>query len=315
MEMLIASYASYLKLERMRGASTVKRYVAVVEAFGSYIREHHGEDVPLEAVEKAHLIAFLRREAAETGEPSRAIWNTRLAALRSFYDFLFKQELVSLNPAQRVDRLKINPREPLPLSLDELLALVDAAEASPLRVRSRNVAIVHVLYHCAFRVSELVSLSLEQVDLENHIFINVRTKGNKRLSLPMSDLVACALERYLVDRPKLGASAGEPALLLSDRGTRLSVRAVQELVKAYAKRAGIARVVTPHLLRHSSATELAELGTPMRVVQEICGHSSVTTTERYIHVRGGARKVAIDALGAEIAKRLEERRKEAGMSQ
>jgi integrase/recombinase XerC len=308
MSRLIAAFSGYMREERMRGEWTIKRYVAVLEEFAAFMVSEPGyEVVDLDRVEKLHLVQFLRRGC--DGEPSRAVWNIRLAALRSFYDYLFKTELVAANPALKIDRLKTNPKEPVPLSLDEYLALVDAMAASSKRYRARNVAIVQVLFHCALRVAELVSLDIDQVDLENYVFANVRTKGKKWLSAPLNDLVAEAIERYLKERAARSGPAEEGPLFLSNRGKRLGVRAVQDLVTKYARKAGIARTVTPHLLRHSGATELADLGTPLRVVQEICGHASVTTTERYVHVRAGARRRAIEALGTEVARRRVQRRR------
>lgn len=314
MHNLVKEFTAYLREERMRGKATIKRYVAVLDEFTGFLAERaNGAGIALEAVEKAQLVEFLREGAQAPREPSRSLWNTRLAALRAFYDYLFKVEVVTVNPAQRIDRLKTNPREPVPLSLDEFLGLVEAMAQAPVSYRTRNVAIVQVLFHCALRVSELVSLEVGQVDFENYVFANVRTKGKKWLSVPFNDLVAEALERCLKNRKRLGAAEEETALFLSDRGTRLSVRSVQGLIRSYAKLAGISRPVTPHLLRHSGATELADLGTPLRVVQEICGHASITTTQRYVHVKGTARRQAINALGRQVAKRA--RQRERGESQ
>ena len=302
MSTLVKDFEGYLRSERMRSPSTIKRYLSVVTGFAEFMRTEPGyEVIDLEEVEKNHVIEFLRREAGVAAEPSRAIWNLRLASLRAFYDFLFKRDLVKANPAQKIDRLKVNPKEPVPLSLDEFLALVDAMETSGSPYRARNVAIAHVLFHCALRVAELVSLETHQADLSNHVFPDVPTKGAKWLSVPFNDLVASVLERYLLARPHL-AKGEASALFLSDRGKRLSIRAVQEMLTTYGLKAGIGRTVTPHLLRHSSATELVELGTSMRTIQSHCGHASITTTERYVHVKDGARRKAIDALGRRVSK-------------
>lgn len=131
---------------------------------------------------------------------------------------------------------------------------------------------------------------------DHYLLLDVRAKGGKLLAVAFNDVVAEALEQYLAERPRLHPATDEPALFVSDRGNRLSIRTVQELVKRFGKLATIRTPVTPHVLRHSSATRLAELGTPLRVVQEICGHASVTTTERYVHVNGNERRRAIDAL-------------------
>lgn len=308
MQQLVISFAGYLREELMRSPATIRQYIDVMEEFTQFLVEKCGPAVALESAEPSMLVDFLRQGCSLTGEPSRSVWNSRLAALRAFGDYLYKKEVIRENPALRINRLKVSPKEPVPLSLDEYLALVDAMEGSPAYYRGRNVALVQVLYHCALRVSEVVSLNIGQVDLQNHVFENVRTKGGKWLSIPFNDLTAAALERYLPDREKLRPHEHEPALFLSDRRQRLSVRAVQELVKVYGRGAGILRTVTPHLLRHSGATELADLGVPIRVIQGICNHASIMTTQRYVHLKGTARRSAIDLLGATVAKRAEARR-------
>ena len=166
------------------------------------------------------------------------------------------------------------------------------------KLKSRNVAMTLTLMHSALRVAELVSLDLDQLDLKNYVAYDVRAKGNKTLAVVLNDVVAEALETYCVDRKSL-AVAGAHALFVSSSGTRISVRTVQQFVRRYGELAGIKRRVTPHLLRHTSATRLAETGAPLRVIQEICGHSSVSTTQRYVHVSKQQRRDAVKALGTE----------------
>jgi site-specific recombinase XerD len=131
------------------------------------------------------------------------------------------------------------------------------------------------------------------------VLLDVRRKGGKFLSAPISDLVVEALERYLPVRERF---PGASALFLSDRGNRMSVRAVQDVIRTLGARAGLARGIGPHVLRHGSATELAELGTKLEVIQEHLGHESVLTTRRYVHPRSAARREAVDALGARVAR-------------
>jgi len=311
MNELARSFEGYLRVERGRSPMTIKRYLSTLTKFAAYI-DAENADLVLEKVVKADLVKFLRQSAGDGNEPSRTTWNLALASLRSFYEYLFKTEVINVNPAMRIDRLKTNLREPTPLSLDEYLALVEAAEQlSAKPVRSRNAVIIHVLFHSSLRVREVCSLNLDHLDFDNRWFSNIRTKGSKWLSLPFSDLVSAALERYLNDRTHLAANKknGEPelALFLSTRGTRLSIRAIEEMVTNCAQQAGISRSVGPHLVRHSGATGMSELGTPLSVVQEILGHASVSTTRRYVHVRDVARRNAVDSLGKEVTKRLRDR--------
>jgi integrase/recombinase XerC len=254
---------------------------------------------------------FLRHYAGRTGQASPSSWNLGLAALRSFYSFLFEEEIIDLNPALRIKRRKIKGgNEPLPLSLDEFLSLMDAIEQGPeRRNRSRNVAIAAVFFHCGLRVTELVSLDLAQVDFQNGRLRNVRIKGNKKLSADLNEEVTPALKQYLQDRPYFSAPDDEPALFLSGLGRRLSVRSVQEMVKGYAKRAGINRSVGPHLLRHSFATVLDDEGVPVPVIQDMLDHESISTTRRYIHVRDPGRRRASALLAQQTARRRQQRQR------
>lgn len=305
MSNLLHEWRTYLLEVRLASPRTVSRYLDGMEEFEAFLREEKaGGDVALDTMTKDDLIRYLRSRTRRSTSPSRATWNLRLAALRAFYSWLVKEERIMSNPALKVDRLRVSPREPLPLSLDEAIRLVDTIEKNAeLLYRTRNVALVQVLLHCSVRVTELVSLNLDQVDMEAYAFSAVRVKGDKVLAVVFNDIVAEALERYALDRAGMNVPPQERALFVSHLRRRMSVRAVQEMVGSYAKMAGIMRPVYPHLLRHSSATQLVELGTPMSVVRDICGHSSVTTTERYVHVNGGQRRQAVTALGEAWRKR------------
>ena len=290
--------------------TTIRRYVSVVDEFATFLcGPREGGSVPLEATEAVHVKEFLRC-CARRNTLSKSLWNVRLAALRTFYGFLFKQEIITVNPAEKVDRAKIHPREPVPLSFEEVLRLADAAKQSSSAYAARNETIVHVLFHCGLRVSELVSLDVDQVQTnkDDYLFVNVRRKGNKWLSTSFNEVVAEALGRYLKDRKRMNPPENVTALFLSDRCVRMSVRAVQEMIRCCAKRADIGgRPITPHLLRHSSATELKNMGVHARVVQDHLGHARITTTQRYMHVSNGERRQVINDLGKRYQERLASR--------
>lgn len=283
MKELEEAFGSYLGEERMLSPSTIRRYRRVVRRFVA--------SGGTTSTDKDQITSFLRTSSPPS---SPTTWNIRLAALRSFFDYLVQDGRIAHNPALQITTAKITIKEQDPLSFDEVMRLLEAAGQSPRRYQVRNTLIVHVLFQCAFRVSELVSLNVEHIDLGGRLFTGVRRKGGKVISTPFNDLVADHLERYLAER---AAPADEPALLISQRQGRLSQRAVQSLISSLGARAGIKRPVTPHLLRHSNVTELVRIGTPLSVVQEICGHSSPSTTRRYLHVSNGQRREAIDALG------------------
>ncbi|MBI2373865.1 MAG: tyrosine-type recombinase/integrase [Deltaproteobacteria bacterium] len=282
---------------RQLSVDVVRRYVRVLEDFRMFVQGTgaNGAEADLAHAGRREIEAYLRERGAEG---SRSAWNRRLSALRAFYDFLFRSEVIEVNPALRIERLKIHGKERDPLSLDEVIRLVDAFEHnSGSAYRGRNVALVQVFFHCALRVSEVISLDLAQFDLEHRLFRDVRRKGDKHLSALFNDVVAEAIERYLPERQALLGNESHAALFVSDRGRRLSKRAVQDLMRRYGELANIHPTVTPHRLRHSSVTELVDMGAPLSVAQEICGHSSSATTERYVHVKDSRRRRAVDELG------------------
>lgn len=306
MNQLVAEYEVHLARERHHSPSTTKRYIAVLKAFAEWLQTEHGTaEAPLEGARKQDLVRFLTSHQAV----SKSTFNLETSALRSFFSWLYESEKIAANPAMRIERVRTPIHEVSPLTFDELLRLIDAVEThcTP-AYRARNLAILHVLFHCALRVSELVSLNVHQVSIDRRVLADVRTKGDKRLSALMNDVVTAALEDWLPMREGFGASPDEPALFLSDRRTRLSVRSVQQFLEDYGALAGIERRVSPHVLRHSSATALSELGVPLKVIQDHCGHASITTTQRYVHASAGARRQAVDQLGKSYQSRADGRR-------
>jgi site-specific recombinase XerD len=303
MHHLVTAWIEYLDVELGRLPTTIERYVRVLEELiASLDTAPKPTALPLESLGKKHLRQFLRSYAGRGGAASAASWNLGLGALRSFYGFLFEEEIIPLNPALRIRRRRVTGgQEPLPLSLDEFYSLTDAIQQGSNFHRTRNAAIVTVFLQCGIRVKELVSLDLDQVDFRNELLLNVRTKGNKILSKDLNKEAAAALKRYLEDRPHFGAPDSERALFLSQQGRRIAVRTVQAMVKAYSHRAGISRSVGPHLLRHSIATVLDEMNVSVSVIQDICGHESIATTRRYIHVRDRNRRETSRRLGRHTA--------------
>ncbi|MEM7678620.1 MAG: tyrosine-type recombinase/integrase [Myxococcota bacterium] len=285
---LVTDFATYLRVEQSRSTQTVARYVRSLEA---YLIELAMREETAASATRAAVRAFLAGSS-----PSPRGWNNRLAALRAFYVFLERNGQCSLDPTKSFTKQKVYPAERVPLDVDEMLALVGAVpHISAPDLVSRNVALLLVFLHTALRVSEVASLELPNVDVTGRHLLNVRTKGGKRLSLPLSQLVVDALRAYLIEREGLLQDRDQPALFISSRRTGLSVRAMQTIVSRAAEAAGIVRPVSPHLLRHSAATALAGL-TGIHVVREILGHSSLAVTQTYLAVRADERRAAIEAL-------------------
>ncbi len=306
---LQTEFAGHLRRVRLRSPRTVEKYVRIIHNLDVRV----GGEAALIGVDTPTLKAFLGSGTDSHIGIARARWNVRLSAVRAFCAFLQDTGRRTDNPAQPIARQRVPYTEPDALNLSEMVALVEAAERhSPPIYRTRNVAILNVFFHCALRVSEVANLDVRQADLAARVFRSVRRKGSRTFGAVFNDVVAESLEAYLANRHRLHGADNEQALWLSDRGTRLSVRMIQAFVSRYAVLAGIERRVSPHALRHSSATQLSTLGVPIRVIQEICGHASVATTERYIHVAGVERISATEKLGQAFAAERQSRAQATG---
>lgn len=301
---ILHEYEAFQREVLRRQPRTIENYLPEVADFvrflGCRVRTVDAVAAKLASVDQATLLSFLRRPTlGKTGKVGPVAWNMRLAAVRSLYAFLVRIEKLTANPALRIERQRTFEIPKTPLSLDEMIRLVDAVrQASPSPYRERNVALVELLIHTALRVHEVIALDVDQVDFEHYLLLSVSRKGGKVLAATINDVVVVALQEYLAVRADLGPNDEERALFVSERGSRFSVRSVQDLVREAGVAAGISVPVTPHVLRHSSATQLAALGTPLRVVQDICGHANITTTTRYVHAASEDRKRAVDALAA-----------------
>jgi site-specific recombinase XerD len=274
-----------------RASGTIERYCATIASLLTAHGLADDETTSLMALTPSDIGRFL--DGAHSG-PQR---NVHLSALRTFFTWLEALGQVTRNPAATAPRAKVTANTREPPSLSDTLKLVATVEnTAPRKLKLRDVAIIQLFFHTALRVTEVVSIDINQVDLEHGLIRNVVTKGDGRLTVIINDVVAEALERYLAARANLGPEDDDRALFLSQRGTRIAVRSVEEFVRGYAERAGLPVKVTPHVLRHASATELIEF-TDIRTVQEHLGHKSVTTTQRYTHVKESKRRMAVDELG------------------
>jgi len=201
----------------------------------------------------------------------------KLAAVRSFYRFLVRRGVVERNPARETRGPRRAQKLVSFLPIDEATALVDARALGG-AARDRDVAILEVLYATGLRVSELTGLDVEAVDRTERT-VRVLGKGRKERIVPYGAAAAKALERYLAPRP-----AARGPLFMNARGGRLTDRSVRNVVRRAARSAGVVRRVTPHTLRHTFATHLLDAGADLRAIQELLGHSRLSTTQRYTHV-------------------------------
>ena len=227
----------------------------------------------------------LRAYAAALSERSlaRSSIARKLAAVRSLHDHLVRTGGAAQNPAELLPSPKRRSRLPRVLGPDEIAALLDRIPASgPLEVRDR--ALFELAYACGLRAEEIIKLDLDAPDFESEA-MRVTGKGTKTRIVPMGEPAQRALERYLeAARPVLAVNRAERALFLSRRGRRLSPSDVRRRLERWVREAAVAGHVSPHTMRHSFATHLLEGGADLRSIQELLGHSSVSTTQVYTRV-------------------------------
>jgi tyrosine recombinase XerC len=213
----------------------------------------------------------------------------KLSALRTFFSFLEQESLIRRNPMGSVPMPKQEQHIPVFLSVDEVFALLEAPGDGD-NFGARDRAILELLYSTGMRVSELVSCNLASLDFATEM-VRVRGKGNRERIIPVGSQAVKTLRPYLQEREELlrsrlqqGKKIDREAVFVNSRGTRLTSRSVERLIAAYGRKAGIDKPVTPHVLRHSFATHLLEMGADMRSVQELLGHASLSTTQKYTHL-------------------------------
>ena len=205
-----------------------------------------------------------------------------LSALRSFFDWMQIEGYMSGNPCDRVDMPKLGVYLPSVLSVEEVEAIIDSVNRSDW-MGLRDKAILEVLYGCGLRVSEAVGLRISGVYLDEG-FIRIIGKGNKERLVPLGEMACTAVREYLDVRPQPADSESDDLLFLNRFGKSFSRISMFKLIKKQALMAGINKEISPHTLRHSFATHLVENGADLRVVQEMLGHESITTTEIYTHI-------------------------------
>jgi integrase/recombinase XerC len=291
MQKIFDRYIQYLEAERNASPYTVRNYQTDLADFFKFLTKK--ELTLLNEVDR-HVLRDYLSHLVERGIAKNSIAR-KLSAIRSFFRYLVREEIIAKNPIEQVSSPKLDKRLPSFLTKEEMEKLLGAPDFStPLGQRDR--ALLELLYASGLRVSELVGLTPEQVDLNSNE-IRVWGKGSKERMVLMGQPAAEALKSYLKEgRARLRGEKKTKALFLDRYGQRLTERSVQRLLNQYAKKAGIGKRVHPHMLRHTFATHLLDGGADLRVVQELLGHARLTSTQIYTHVtKGQARKVYLAA--------------------
>lgn len=287
----IKEFLEYCEVAQNKSIKTIENYRHYLRRFEEFLSENiNPKNLTLKKIQNYRL--FLNRMEDEHGRKLTVkTQNYHLIALRAFLKYLVKNDIETLAP-EKIELSKIPERTVEFLTREELDRLFRAVDKTK-TAGHRDAAILETLYSTGLRVSELCSLNREQVDLKRREFM-VRGKGRKPRIVFLSKKAAEAIENYLKTRKDnfkplfINGGKGIKADILNDENRRLTSVSIENIVRKYALKAGIIKKVTPHTLRHSYATELLSNGADIRSVQEMLGHSSITTTQIYTHITNKA---------------------------
>lgn len=284
-ERAVEHYLRHLTVERGLSRNTLLAYRRDLERYGAFLCQRGRVDIA-EVTESdvEDFLSFLRTPSPEAAALAVTSVARVLSAVRSLHRFLCDDDLVDEDVARAVRPPKLPARLPKALSIDQMTALLEAAAGDDV-LALRDRALLETLYATGARVSEVVSLDVDDIDSESDM-VRVMGKGSKQRLVPLGGYARDAIAAYLVRaRPVLSARGkATPALFLGARGGRLSRQGAWLIIQGTAERAGLAASVSPHTFRHSFATHLISGGADVRVVQDLLGHASVTTTQVYTQV-------------------------------
>jgi len=285
MKNLVDEFIHYLAVERGLAENTLDSYYRDLANYLDFLAKE--KITEMSKTTKTHVMAyllFLQKNGRATATISR-----HLAAMKSFYHFLLRERRMDKDPTANLESPKLEKKLPRVLSVDEVeLLLKQPKVIEPTGLRDK--AMLELLYATGIRVTELITLDLDHVNLEVG-YIRCFGKGSKERIVPLGSVARKFVGEYLQrGRVKLIKVKAEQALFVNHHGRRLTRQGFWKIIKKYAREAGIAKDITPHTLRHSFATHLLENGADLRSVQEMLGHADITTTQIYTHLTKGRLK-------------------------
>jgi integrase/recombinase XerD len=284
MEEAIKSFLTYLAVEKGFSQNTVAAYHNDLCQLASFVEEEaaKGGSAPSWAgFGRQGMLSYLlnlkeRNYAATT-------MARKVAAARSFFNFMMTEGNIKDNPSQNVGSPKVGRALPKPISISQVRRLLEEPTKESKPEAKRDTAILHLLYASGMRVSELVSLNLNDIDIGGG-FVRCFGKGHKERLIPIAPRSAQVVDEYVKEaRPRLVHGQDEPSLFVNARGERLTRQGLWQILKEYAKSAEL-EGITPHTLRHSFATHMLSGGADLRSVQELLGHANISTTQVYTHL-------------------------------
>ncbi|MBI3306394.1 MAG: tyrosine recombinase XerC [Candidatus Omnitrophica bacterium] len=276
MEKSVSHFLNSLRTEKNASPHTVKNYGIDLREFSEFLKEKLPEEITY--LDIRSFLAVLK-----SCNYSKSSIARKLACLRSFFKYLARENRLKINPAAGIATPKREKRLPLFLASEEVTSLLEAPSKNAWDEK-RDKAILEMLYSSGLRVSELVGLNHEDVDLVSGL-VRVRGKGKKERIVPIGSLALKAIRGYLEHRPPRDGNENlKRPLYLNRYGGRLTDRSIRRLILKYVRRIALKKEVSPHMLRHSFATHMLDRGADLRSVQELLGHENLSTTQIYTHV-------------------------------
>lgn len=278
----IKDFEIFLRFERNFSENTLDAYIRDIRKLKEYAEEDLGNVGP-DTIGYENLQEYIFNLSKQKfSERSQARW---ISSIKAFFKFLLEDEYREDNPASLLEGPKLGLYLPDTLSLPDINRIISAIEVNS-DLGKRNQCIIEVLYGCGLRVSELIDLKISNINFKEQ-YIKVNGKGNKIRFVPLADYTADLLENYIQEvrsKSKINKKY-EDTLFLNSRGTSMSRVIVFLIIKELTDKAGVSKKISPHTFRHSFATHLLQNGADLRYIQEMLGHSSITTTEIYTHLK------------------------------
>ncbi len=282
LDTLIERFRQYISIEKNLSLHTQRNYLSDLYQFKDFLEREYPK-TGIETIDNMIIRSYLGSLYKKNRKSSIA---RKLASLRTFFKFLLRAGILKENPASIVSTPRLEKHVPSFLTIDEMFALLNIPDETKL-AGIRDKAILEILYSSGLRVSELVEMNEDDLDLNLGI-IKVMGKGKKERIVPIGSKAIEALNNYLNSKKRLSKhplpSSLNPPLLLNQRGGRLTTRSVARIINRYIEQCGLLKNISPHSLRHTFATHMLDAGADLRAIQELLGHVSLSTTQKYTHV-------------------------------
>ena len=283
---IIQDFQIYLEVEKNVSAHTRVAYIADIQEFARFLHNNNfiksqNEIINVEPENIREYLSYLYRQKVK-----KVTANRKVSSLRAFYKYLLRTGKIKNNPAEMIQTLKTEKYMPTFLSVDEMFELLKAQDESSV-LSLRNRAMLEIFYSSGLRLSELAGLDLIDLDF-NQKLVKVRGKGRKERIVPVGGPALKAVQEYLGKigeiRKDTSGNIFKKPLFLNARGERITTRSIARIVNEITSKSGIGRKISPHALRHSFATHLLNAGADLRSIQELLGHESLSTTQKYTAV-------------------------------